>query len=146
MEMYLAYLDLEKKFIQLRIFLDIDERILVLHCTKFSEEAQHCELRLVSQGIPCHSIDNGTRTSTGHRAVRWADNGWLLTATHSISCLQDLAIETCLHYAITPFRSRKSHCPRCPERQLIMVSPAPSGVLVWRLLWRLQTWSQEAQS
>ena len=58
------------------------------------------------------------------------DNGWLLTATHSISCLQDLAIETCLHYAITPFRSRKSHCPRCPERQLIMVSPAPRGVLV----------------
>ena len=51
--MYLAYLDLEKKFIQLRIFLDIDERILVLYCTKFSEEAQDCELRLVSQGIPC---------------------------------------------------------------------------------------------
>ena len=53
MEMYLAYLDLEKKFIQLRIFLDIDERILVLYCTKFSEESQDCELRLVSQGIPC---------------------------------------------------------------------------------------------
>ena len=51
--MYLAYLDLEKKFIQLRIFLDIDERILVLYCTKFSEESQDCELRLVSQGIPC---------------------------------------------------------------------------------------------